>query len=67
MLYGRPKEKRMEVWVFMWQDRIESPMIDNSIEVKGVYSSKELAYSKAETCAKYNSGHWFVKPIKMDV
>ena len=57
----------MEVWVFMWQDTVEAPMADNSIELKGVYSSKELAYSKAEDYAKSNSGHWFVKPIKMDV
>jgi hypothetical protein len=57
----------MEVWVFMRQDMVESPMADNSLEVKGVYSSKELAYSKAETYAKSNSGHWFVKPVTMDV
>ena len=57
----------MEVYVFMWEDLIESPMVDNTMEVKGVYTSKELAYSKAETYAKSNSGHWYIKPIKMDV
>ena len=57
-----------EYWVFMWQDStIKAPGIDNPMEVKGIYLSEELAYSRAEQYVKSNSGHWYIKYIKMDM